>query len=165
MQVAPAPLGRIDFAVLPPAPVTNFLIIDSLIAGNWQALWSTLGHLVLPVVTLAVINAGPILKMTQATMERMLESDLIRYAEMCGLPKRVVIRKAFRNSLPSVVTIVSVLYGFLIGGRGAGGDRLQAGAGPASTRCRACSTPTSTRCWASCSSRRFSRSSSTCWST
>ena len=67
-------------------------------------------------MTLAVINAGPILKMTQATMERMLESDLIRYAEMCGLPKRVVIRKAFRNSLPSVVTIVSVLYGFLIGG-------------------------------------------------
>ena len=102
--------------MLPPAPVTNFLIIDSLIAGNWQALWSTLGHLVLPVITLAVINAGPILKMTQATMERMLESDLIRYAEMCGLPKRVVIRKAFRNSLPSVVTIVSVLYGFLIGG-------------------------------------------------
>ena len=116
MQVAPAPLGRIDFAVLPPAPVTNFLIIDSLIAGNWQALWSTLGHLVLPVITLGVINAGPILKMTQATMERMLESDLIRYAEMCGLPKTVVISKAFRNSLPSVVTIVSVLYGFLIGG-------------------------------------------------
>ena len=27
-----------------------------------------------------------------------------------------MIRKAFRNSLPSVVTIVSVLYGFLIGG-------------------------------------------------
>ncbi len=116
MQIAPPPLGRIDFAVLPPAPVTNFLIIDSLIAGNWQALWSTLGHLVLPVITLAVINAGPILKMTQATMERMLESDLIRYAEMCGLSKQVVIRKAFRNSLPSIVTIVSVLYGFLIGG-------------------------------------------------
>jgi ABC-type dipeptide/oligopeptide/nickel transport system permease component len=27
-----------------------------------------------------------------------------------------VVRKALRNSLPSIVTIVSVLYGFLIGG-------------------------------------------------
>ena len=117
MQVAPAPLGRIDFAVLPPAPVTNFLIIDSLIAGNWQALWSTLGHLVLPVVTLAVINAGPILKMTQATMERMLESDLIRYAEMCGLPKRIVIRKAFPQLAASRWSPSSACStAFLIGG-------------------------------------------------
>jgi peptide/nickel transport system permease protein len=46
----------------------------------------------------------------------MLESDFIRYAEMCGLPKPVVIRQALRNALPSIVTIVSVLYGFLIGG-------------------------------------------------
>ena len=35
---------------------------------------------------------------------------------MCGLPRRVVLRQALRDALPSVVTIVSVLYGFLIGG-------------------------------------------------
>lgn len=116
LQWTSAPLGRIDIAVLTPPPYTGFYIIDSLVAGNWPALWSALGHLILPVVTLGVINAGPILKMTQSTMERMLESDFIRYADMCGLPKSVVIRQAFRNSLPSVVTIVSVLYGFLIGG-------------------------------------------------
>jgi peptide/nickel transport system permease protein len=112
----PAPLGRLDIAVIPPPPVTNLLIVDSLIDGNWQALWSALGRLILPVVTLGVINAGPILKMTQSTMERMLESDFIRYADTCGLPRAVVIRRALRNALPSVVTIVSVLYGFLIGG-------------------------------------------------
>ena len=113
---APAPLGRLDIAIITPTPHTNFLIIDSLVEGNWQALWSALGRLILPVLTLGVINAGPILKMTQATMERMLESDFIRYADTCGLPRSVVIRRALRNSLPSIVTIVSVLYGFLIGG-------------------------------------------------
>ena len=112
----PAPLGRLDIALVPPPTVTNFLLIDSVIAGDWQALWSALGRLILPVVTLGVINAGPILKMTQSTMERMLESDFIRYAETCGLQRSVVIRRALRNSLPSIVTIVSVLYGFLIGG-------------------------------------------------
>ncbi|MGD9536218.1 MAG: ABC transporter permease [Alphaproteobacteria bacterium] len=113
---APPPLGRIDIATIPPPTVTGFYIIDSLIDGNFQALGSTLGRLILPVVTLGVINAGPILKMTQSTMERMLESDFIRYANTCGLPRSVVIRRALRNSLPSIVTIVSVLYGFLIGG-------------------------------------------------
>lgn len=112
----PAPLGRLDIALVPPPTVTNFLLMDSVIAGDWQALWSALGRLILPVVTLGVINAGPILKMTQSTMERMLESDFIRYAETCGLPRSVVIRRALQNSLPSIVTIISVLYGFLIGG-------------------------------------------------
>lgn len=116
LEIAPAPLGRIDFAMIAPPSVSNFLIVDSIIAGNWQALGSALAHLVLPVVTLGVINAGPILKMTQSTMERVLDSDLVRYADMCGLPKSLVIRKAFRNALPSIVTIVSVIYGFLIGG-------------------------------------------------
>ena len=116
LGIAPAPLGRIDFTVVPPVSVTGSLLIDSLIAGNWPALRNAAGHLVLPVLTLGLINAAPILKMTQSTMQRMLEADFSRYAEMCGLPPRVVARKALRNSLPSIITIVSVLYGFLIGG-------------------------------------------------
>ncbi|MEZ5667644.1 MAG: ABC transporter permease [Alphaproteobacteria bacterium] len=116
LGVVPAPLGRIDYAILPPEVISGSLLIDSLLAGNWAALENAAGHLVLPVVTLGIINAGPILKMTQSTMERMLESDFSKYAQMCGLPPKVIARKAFRNALPSVVTIVSVLYGFLIGG-------------------------------------------------
>lgn len=116
LGIVPAPLGRIDFTIIPPPDVTGSLLIDSIISGNWDALRNAAGHLVLPVLTLGIINAAPILKMTQSTMERMLEADFSRYAEMCGLPPGVVARKALRNSLPSVITIVSVLYGFLIGG-------------------------------------------------
>lgn len=116
LGIAPAPLGRLDFVIIPPDTVTGSLLIDSLIAGNWAAFRNAAGHLVLPVLTLGIINAGPILKMTQSTMERMLQADFSKYAEMCGLPRNVVVRKAFRNALPSIVTIVSVLYGFLIGG-------------------------------------------------
>lgn len=112
----PPPLGRIDIALIPPPAVTGFYVLDSILSGDWSALWSSLGHLVLPVATLGIINAGPILKMTQSTMDRMLEADFIRYADMCGVPKAAVMRQALRNSLPAIVTIVSVLYGFLIGG-------------------------------------------------
>jgi ABC-type dipeptide/oligopeptide/nickel transport system permease component len=98
---APPPLGRIDLALLPPEPVTGSLLIDSLLARNWETFQNAAAHL---------------LKMTQATTEQMLDADFSRYAELCGLPHRIVVRQAFRNALPSVVTIVSVLYGFLIGG-------------------------------------------------
>ena len=116
LGVAPAPLGRLDFTVIPPPTITGSLLIDSLATGNWSAFRNAAGHLILPVLTLGVVNAGPILKMTQSTTERMLEADFSRYAEMCGLPRHVVVRHALRNALPSVITIVSVLYGFLIGG-------------------------------------------------
>jgi len=115
-SLVPAPLGRLDFMIIPPQTVTGSLLIDSILDLNFQAFKNAVGHLVLPVLTLGLINAGPILKMTQATMERMLEEDFSKYAELCGLPDKVIAKKAFRNSLPSVITIVSVLFGFLIGG-------------------------------------------------
>ena len=100
LQVVPAPLGRLDLAVLPPPPLTGFLIVDSIAAGNWAALGSVASHLVLPVLTLSLINAGPILKMTQSTMDRMLQSEFSRYEVLSGLPHRMVVRHALRNSLP-----------------------------------------------------------------
>jgi peptide/nickel transport system permease protein len=111
-----APLGRIDLAVVPPRTITGSLVVDSLLAGNIDALSSSFGHLVLPVLTLGIINAGPILKMTQTMVTRALSSEFVQYAEMCGLPRRVVLRQAVRAALPAIVTIISVLFGFLIGG-------------------------------------------------
>jgi len=116
LQWVPAPLGRIDLSLVPPPPVTGMLTVDSLLAGDWSAFRSAVGHLILPALTLGLINAGPILKMTQSSMEKMLQSDFSRYEVLCGMPHRLVVRHALRNALPSIVTIISVLYGFLIGG-------------------------------------------------
>ena len=111
-----APLGRIDLAVVSPRTITGSLVVDSLLTGNIDALSSSFGHLVLPVLTLGIINAGPILKMTQTMVTRALSSEFVQYAEICGLPRRVVLRQAVRAALPAIVTIISVLFGFLIGG-------------------------------------------------
>lgn len=116
LNIAPAPLGRLDLEVLQPDTITGSLLIDSLLAGDFAAFWSAASHLMLPVLTLGLTNAGPILKMTQSTMDRTLTSDFMRYAAMSGLPKHVLRRQAIRASLPSVITIVSVLFSFAIGG-------------------------------------------------
>jgi len=116
LHVVPPPLGRLDVVISTPHAVTGSILIDSLLTGDLTATWSALGHLLLPVLTLGLVSAGPIMKMTQSTMERTLASDFIRYADICGLPRHVVRRQAFRASLPAIITIVSVLYSYLIGG-------------------------------------------------
>ncbi len=115
-QIVPAPLGRISLSVPPPETITGMYIIDSLLTRNWEAFSSSAAHLVLPVATLGFINAGPILKMTQSTVDRMLHADFSRYEVLCGVPHNIVVKNALRNASPSIVTIISVLYGYLIGG-------------------------------------------------
>ena len=67
-RLAPAPLGRIDIEVI--AAAASHRLHDDRHAC-WRATWRRsvppLAHLVLPVLTLGLINAGPILKMTQST--------------------------------------------------------------------------------------------------
>ena len=111
-----APDGRLDVDVLPPRQITGAYTLDALLTGNWTAVGSAFKHLLLPVATLSIVTIGPILKMTRSSMQQMLASDFTRYARLCGLPEKLVGRYALRNSLPPIVTLVAVLYSFLIGG-------------------------------------------------
>src|SRR5581483_297426 len=116
LHIAPAPLGRIDLTVSAPAKVTGLYTIDSVLAGNWAALRSSLAHLALPAFALAFVYAGPILKMTRTTMTQVLLGNFIMYARASGLPERVVARYALRNALLPVITMTGITYGYLIGG-------------------------------------------------
>ncbi len=112
----PAPIGQLDIAVTPPPPVTGMLLIDSLIAGDGEVLRNHLGHLILPVATLTLLYAAPILKMTRSSMDSVLGSGFVRYSRAAGLPTGVVVRYALRNALSPVVTLVGVLYSILLSG-------------------------------------------------
>ncbi|MBA4799685.1 MAG: ABC transporter permease [Rhizobiales bacterium] len=113
--IAPAPFGRIDPMLDTPAAVTGFYTIDSLIAGDLTAFVSSLGRLMLPVLTLTIVNAGALMKMTKTTFADIWRSDFIRHQRASGLPERIIIRNALRNSLPPIITMVGFLVGFLLG--------------------------------------------------
>lgn len=112
---APAPFGRIDTFVSPPDTVTGFYTIDSLIAGDLNAFVSSLGRLTLPVLTLAIVNAGALMKMTKTTFADIYRSDFIRHARASGLSEGTIRRIALRNSLPPIITLVGFMFGFLLG--------------------------------------------------
>ncbi len=113
--LAPAPFGRLGPMVSAPPVVTGFLTIDSLLAGNLAAFQSSLSRLCLPVLTLAIVNAGGLMKMTQMILAENYRSEYIRHARACGLTESQLIRSALRNSLPPIITIVGFLFGFLLG--------------------------------------------------
>jgi peptide/nickel transport system permease protein len=112
---AAAPFGRIDTFVTPPPTITGFYTLDSLIAGNLQAFFSSVGRLVLPVLTLAIVNAGALMKMTKTVFADVYRSDFIRHARASGLPERTIRRIALRNCLPPIITLVGFMVGFLLG--------------------------------------------------
>jgi len=114
-KIAPPPIGRLDFAIFPPPPITGSYALDALLEGNLASFRAAFAQLVLPVSTLGIIYAVPILTMTRATVERLNETDFIRFANAKGLSPARVSRHALRNALPSVITVIGMLYGTLIG--------------------------------------------------
>lgn len=79
-------------------------------AGDWKGL-------ILPALTLGLIEAAPISRITRASMIEVLNQDYIRAIRAKGLPERhVIFRHALPNALLSILTILGLLIGGLLGG-------------------------------------------------
>lgn len=117
LDVAPAPLGRLGAGITAPHHITGLYVVDSLLTGNWQTLRSSLYQLMLPAATLGFSVMAPVARMVRSTMLEILESDYVKAAWAAGLPRRTVIYgDALRNALIPVVTILGIVFGFLMAG-------------------------------------------------
>jgi ABC-type dipeptide/oligopeptide/nickel transport system permease component len=116
LRIFPAPLGTLSPGVMPPQALTHFILLDSLISGEWATFSNALMHFLLPALTLAFVLTGPIVKMTRQTMVSVLRSEFILHARARGLQRAVVARYALRNALPPIVTLVGILFGYMLGG-------------------------------------------------
>lgn len=97
--------------------ITNFLIIDSIITGNWTALVSALRHLALPALAIGLTSAGFVARMTRSSMLEVLRADYIRSAHAKGLRDRTVnFSHALRNAILPVLTLQGLQFGTLLGG-------------------------------------------------
>jgi ABC-type dipeptide/oligopeptide/nickel transport system permease component len=113
---APAPLGRLDVFSTAPRTITGFLLIDAALGGEPALVWAAARQLALPAVTLAIFAMAPIARMTRAAMLGVLASDFIRTARASGLSTRtVLVTYAFRNAMLPVVTLLGMIFSFLLG--------------------------------------------------
>jgi dipeptide transport system permease protein len=99
------------------APVTGFMLVDSLLAADKGAFRSALSHLVLPAIVLGTIPLAVIARMTRSSMLEVLREDYVRTARAKGAGRfRVVAIHALRNALIPVVTVIGLQVGSLFAG-------------------------------------------------
>ncbi|OLO08352.1 peptide ABC transporter permease [Salinicola sp. MH3R3-1] len=108
--------GRISYMYFI-EPVTGFMTIDSLIAGDWGAFLSALHYLILPSIVLGTIPLAVIARQTRSSMLEVLGEDYVRTARAKGLSNfRVIMVHTLRNALISVVTVIGLQVGLLLAG-------------------------------------------------
>ncbi len=76
-----------------------------------------LRSLVLPSLTLGLVSAGVISRLTRSSLAQVLVEDYMRTARAKGLPEHLIyIRHALRNALVPVLTIVGLQFGAMLSG-------------------------------------------------
>ena len=119
-------ISGMTFSVIPEFATGIFLI---LILANWlelvpgatvfgeKAPWERIDMLILPVLTLTLIELGYVLRITRASMAEVMRSAYIRTAYLKGLPAfKIVFKHAVRNALIAPITVIMLHVNWLMGG-------------------------------------------------
>jgi peptide/nickel transport system permease protein len=104
------------FLDLVPA-VTSLLLVDALIAGDYEVFWDAVRHIALPASILGYASMAYIARMTRSFMLEQLGQEYILTARIKGAgPRRVVWLHAFKNIRVQLLTITALTYGGLVDG-------------------------------------------------
>ncbi|MDE2793051.1 MAG: ABC transporter permease [Paracoccaceae bacterium] len=107
--------GRLstDFLI---EPVTGFLLVDTLLAGNPAAFGNAVSHIALPAFALALSGIGQAARLTRANMVETYDRPYIEMARSYGFPeRRIAGRFAFRPSLIPSLTILGLDFAAMLG--------------------------------------------------
>ena len=97
--------------------MSNTVLVNVIITGDWPLFWDSLRHLILPAVAVGTIPMAIIARMTRSSLLEVVGLDYIRAARAKGMVERRVIRKhAMRNALIPIVTIIGIETGSLLSG-------------------------------------------------
>lgn len=108
--------GRLSDAVVGPQRVTGLLLVDSLLAFNFEAFTSGFAHLLLPAFTLALAPLADITRMTRSSFIEEYNKEYVQALRTHGVPGKLIAYKyVLKKSFASTLTIIGLDYGFLLG--------------------------------------------------
>ena len=77
----------------------------------------TIGHLVLPSITLGAAVAAAVARQTRSGILEVMRQDYVRTARSKGLPENTVVWKhVLKNAMIPVVTVAGIFFGGMLGG-------------------------------------------------
>jgi peptide/nickel transport system permease protein len=98
------------------APVTGFLLVDTIVAGNFAAFANAAWHVVLPAFALALSGIGQAARLTRSNMVETYDKPYIEMAQSYGFPeRRIASRYAFRPSMIPSLTIIGLDFAAMLG--------------------------------------------------
>ena len=107
--------GHIGVNIGAPPSVTGFFLVDSLLAGHWDQFVSSLRHIALPAITLAVPALATIARFARVGVLDTMQRDFVQYETAVGYPRhRIVWIYVLRNSVIAAVTQIGLLFGALV---------------------------------------------------
>ncbi len=97
--------------------VTHVLLLDTIIAGNGEAVMDVLKHHVLPCITLGLLLSGVFIRLVRVNLLMTLKHDYVEAARARGIPEKYVVRRhAFRNALVPLVTVLGLQVALTLSG-------------------------------------------------
>lgn len=110
--------GRVDiFYDGMVTPITGLILVDSIIAGEWEIFRNAVWHLILPASCLGFFSLAYIARMTRSFMLDQLSQEYVTTARVKGVPERLVIwRHAFRPIRVPLITVIGLSYAGLLEG-------------------------------------------------
>jgi peptide/nickel transport system permease protein len=98
-------------------PVTNIVLLDTAMQGQWDAFWNAVSHIILPACLLGYFSLAYISRMTRSFMLNELAQEYVIAARVKGLSEmRVIWRHALRNAAVPLVTVIALSYANLLEG-------------------------------------------------
>jgi peptide/nickel transport system permease protein len=108
---------RLPTGVDPPGQITSLYTVDSLLRGDIDLFFTSVEHLIMPVMVLAYGSLAVVTRMVRGGMIETLNQDYIRTARAKGLAEsNVVNRHALKNALLPTVTQLGLQIGLLLSG-------------------------------------------------
>lgn len=108
--------GRLPLVMRPPEPITHFLLLDSLLRGEFDVFRSALAHIIMPAVVLSFPCLASILRVNRAEMIEVLEADHVVAARAHGLSsRRIVALYALKNAMLPTLAMIGLRFGWMLG--------------------------------------------------
>ncbi|ABM58929.1 ABC transporter permease [Verminephrobacter eiseniae] len=110
--------GRLDVAYRYAVPeVTRLMLVDSLLAGEWEVFGNALSHIVLPAALLGLVALGYVARMTRSFLLWQLRQDYTTVLRLKGLSESAILwRHALRNAAGPILAVIALTYAYLLEG-------------------------------------------------
>ncbi len=78
--------------------------------------WADARHLVLPIITLALVPVGIIARSTRAAVMEVHGQDFVTTLRAKGLGELAIMRHVLKNAAPGMLAVMGLQFGYLMGG-------------------------------------------------